>query len=78
MRALALLLASSLCLPLGTAEPVVPPPAPPVAQDEAAIVVFVTATGKKYHRESCRYAKIRSNLKEAKARGLGPCAFCNP
>ena len=42
--------------------------------------VYVTRTGKKYHRESCsslRRSKISISLAEAKER-YGPCSRCNP
>jgi micrococcal nuclease len=47
---------------------------------EADITVYVTRTGAKYHRGSCRYlskSKIPISLKEAKAR-YSPCSVCNP
>lgn len=43
--------------------------------------VFVTATGQKYHSANCRYlskSKIPISLKDAKARGYGPCSVCRP
>ena len=42
--------------------------------------VYVTRTGKKYHREGCsslRRSKIPISLAEAKQR-YGPCSRCNP
>jgi hypothetical protein len=50
-------------------------------QDPATIVVYVTKTGEKYHRNACRYlsrSKIASSLKDAVARGLGACSVCKP
>jgi micrococcal nuclease len=44
-------------------------------------MVFRTATGKKYHRDGCRYlskSKIPVSLTEVAALGLGPCSVCNP
>lgn len=81
MKTVSLLLLSLFLLSVGSAEPQAPPVAKPDQEkvaDPSAIVVFITNTGKRYHRESCRYAKIKSNLKEAKARGLTPCQVCNP
>jgi hypothetical protein len=49
-------------------------------QDPATIVVYVTKTGEKYHRDGCRYlskSKIAMSLKEAAAR-YGPCSVCKP
>jgi hypothetical protein len=43
--------------------------------------VFVTRTGKKYHRETCQHlskSKIPMTLSDAVAKGYGPCAVCNP
>lgn len=50
----------------------------PVAEAQA---VYITRTGKKYHRESCQYlrqSKIEISLKEARDRGYGPCSVCSP
>lgn len=44
----------------------------------ATIEVWITTTGKRYHRATCRYAKIQSNLKAALDRNLTPCHVCNP
>jgi micrococcal nuclease len=45
------------------------------------ITVYITKTGKKYHRAGCRYLSksiIPISLKEAKRRGYGPCGVCKP
>jgi micrococcal nuclease len=45
------------------------------------VTVYITKTGKKYHRGSCRYlskSKIPISLEEAKARGYTPCSVCKP
>jgi len=45
------------------------------------IIVFVTKTGKKYHRPDCpslTHSKIRLTLTEAIARGYTPCTRCKP
>ena len=52
-----------------------PEPEPPEAE-----TVYITRTGKKYHREGCsslRRSKIPISLVEAKQR-YGPCGRCNP
>jgi len=52
-------------------------PKPP-AQEE--VTVYVTRTGRKYHRVGCRYLRrssIPMKLSEAKAR-YGPCSVCKP
>ena len=43
------------------------------AQDPATITVYITRTGKLYHRDGCRYlrqSKIATTLKEAVERGF--------
>ena len=43
--------------------------------------IFRTTTGKKYHKESCRYlsnSKIPISIAEAQDKGLGPCGVCKP
>jgi len=43
--------------------------------------VYVTKTGKKYHRENCRFlssSKIPIPLTEAKQKGYTPCSACKP
>jgi len=49
--------------------------------EEKAVTVYVTRTGKKYHRGTCSYlrqSKIPMSLKDAKASGYTPCSRCNP
>jgi hypothetical protein len=51
------------------------------AQNAATITVYITKTGEKYHRDGCQYlsrSKIATTLKEALARGFGPCKVCKP
>src|SRR6266852_1421102 len=48
--------------------------------DPQNVTVYVTRTGKKYHRDGCRYlsmSKIPMSLKEAAAR-YEPCSVCKP
>lgn len=42
--------------------------------------VYITKTGKKYHKESCRYAKtgLATTLADAKKKGLTACLVCKP
>ena len=45
------------------------------------VVVYVTQTGKKYHRKGCahlRKSSIPMRLSEAKRRGYTPCSHCKP
>lgn len=47
---------------------------------EQSQVVYITKTGKKYHRDGCSYlrpSKIEIRLKDAKSRGYTPCSRCN-
>ena len=63
-------------------------PVPPVIKakgesqsDVAEVTVYVTRTGKKYHKGSCSYlrkSKIPMKLKDAKAAGYTPCSRCSP
>src|SRR5688572_23265805 len=49
-------------------------------QQEKEVTVYVTRTGEKYHRGSCRYlsrSKIPISLADAK-RGYEPCKVCRP
>lgn len=45
-----------------------------------AQTVYVTKTGGKYHKESCRYSKTgwSSGLAAAKKKGLTACLVCKP
>jgi hypothetical protein len=50
-------------------------------QDPKTQTVYVTRTGKKYHRDGCRYlslSKIPISLKDAKAKGYTACKVCHP
>jgi Micrococcal nuclease (thermonuclease) homologs len=49
--------------------------------EAAAGTVYLTATGKKYHRAGCRYLSgggTAATVKEATGRGLTPCKVCKP
>lgn len=50
-------------------------------QPQAEKVVYITKTGKKYHRLGCRYLRkscIPISLTEAKRRSYTPCEVCKP
>ena len=50
------------------------------ASADTTSTVYITRTGKKYHRGSCsylRYSKISISLTDAK-RGYSPCSVCTP
>jgi uncharacterized protein (UPF0333 family) len=45
------------------------------------VYVYITKTGKKYHKETCRYlkkSKIKITLEEACKRGYTLCKVCKP
>ena len=73
--ALALSLLSPVSLPVAaqlreTAQP-----------DRRTQTVYITRTGKRYHRDGCRYlatSKIPISSKDAKAKGYTPCKVCHP
>ncbi len=60
--------------------PATPPSTEPSKPDEdpEKVKVWVTPSGKKYHKSTCRYAKDASSitLKEARAKGLTACKTC--
>lgn len=72
----------TLCLSLfcSVALPIVGQPPVVTKDQDQSQTVFITKTGKKYHRDGCSYLKSRIpiSLKDAKARGYTPCSRCNP
>jgi competence protein ComEC len=68
---------------LGAGLAVVPAqqPAPQQQPQTKEQTVYITKTGKKYHRAGCRYlsnSKIPISLKDAKAKGCTGCSVCKP
>lgn len=52
----------------------------PAEEDDEEATVYVTRTGKKYHRAGCRYlsrSMIPISLEDAQA-GYDPCSVCDP
>jgi hypothetical protein len=52
-----------------------------VQRTDQTQTVYVTRTGKRYHRDGCRYlsmSKIPISLKDAKTNGYTPCKVCHP
>lgn len=50
-------------------------------EDNQSITVYITDSGKKYHKDGCRYLKKSKHaisLKDAKAQGYEPCKKCHP
>lgn len=77
--------------PLRAAKPDVRPTAPavrptapavrPTAPRSSDVTVYVTKTGKKYHRAGCQYLRLSSRpmkRKDAIRAGYGACSVCNP
>jgi biopolymer transport protein ExbD len=81
MRRLFAALTFCLALLCPVALPVASQPATQSQQDPKAVTVYVTRTGKKYHRDGCRYltaSKIEISPKDAKAKGYTACKVCRP
>ena len=76
--------AQALSPPRPAAQATVPsdPQAPTVrAQEPTGPTVYITRTGVKYHRGSCRYlrqSKSAVSLSDARSRGYTPCKVCKP
>lgn len=52
-----------------------------VQSDKTEKTVYITESGKKYHRSGCKYlrkSKISISLSNAKSRGYTSCSICNP
>lgn len=72
MRKITTLLVSLVCLAAVAAQP-----APPV-EDYS---VYVTKSGKKYHKDTCSSvskSKIEMKKSEAEKKGYTPCKNCKP
>lgn len=51
------------------------------ATQQKDVTVYITKTGKKYHRSDCHYlsrSKIKTTKKEAVKNGYGACKVCKP
>jgi hypothetical protein len=73
--ALLLSLLSPVALPIGAQQKQA------VQQSNQAQTVYITRTGKRYHRDGCRYlsmSKVPISVKDAKANGYTPCKVCHP
>ena len=58
--------------------PILAPKRKKQESDKGDITVYVTRTGKRYHRRSCRYGYTPMKLKDAVGAGYTPCRICNP
>ena len=67
-----------------SSEPTAQPGAKPAGQPRSAnddATVYVTPSGKKYHRQDCRFVGAGATamtVREARSRGYTPCARCKP
>ncbi len=55
--------------------------APQTQTQNKTETVYVTRTGKRYHRDGCQYlrsSRIPMSLKDAQAKGYTPCKVCRP
>ena len=81
MRRLLLIVLALLALGTPGAVPPAQQPAPRQQTQVKEQTVYITRTGKKYHRDGCRYlskSRIPVSLKDAKAQGYTPCTVCRP
>jgi biopolymer transport protein ExbD len=81
MRRLLAFLVLALSLLSPVALPIAAQQKQAVQQSNQTQTVYITRTGKRYHRDGCRYlasSKIPINLKDAKANGYTPCKVCHP
>jgi hypothetical protein len=72
-----------LCLLVSAPAAVVPfeRPALQDQSDNKTQTVYVTRTGKKYHRDGCRYlssSRMAMSLKDAQAQRYTACKVCHP
>ena len=61
--------------------PAEPEETQPTEPEETAAEVYITVSGKKYHRGSCAFlkkSKIGITLQDAKSKGYTPCSKCKP
>ncbi len=52
-----------------------------IDESKAKVIVYITRTGAKYHRRTCRNlrrSKIKTTLLDAVERGYTPCSVCKP
>jgi hypothetical protein len=81
MRRLLSLILALFMLGAAVAAVVAQAPTPPQQRQTKEQTVYITKTGRKYHRATCRYlskSKIPTSLKDAKANGYTPCSVCRP
>ena len=74
-------LVSVLCATISIVPSTAAQPAPKRAEQPKEQIVYITHTGKRYHRGGCRYlskSKMPMSLSDAKQNGYTPCKVCHP
>jgi hypothetical protein len=64
-----------------TAAPTLAPTESPAPTEPEGTIVYITETGEKYHKGSCRFlskSKIEISLESAIKQGYEPCSVCKP
>jgi hypothetical protein len=64
-----------------TAAPTAAPTESPAPTEPEGTIVYITETGEKYHKGSCRFlskSKIEISLEDAVKNGYEPCSVCKP
>ncbi|MBW8384145.1 MAG: hypothetical protein K0M69_16695 [Youngiibacter sp.] len=64
-----------------TAAPTPAPTESPAPTEPEGTIVYITETGEKYHKGSCRFlskSKIEISLEDAVKNGYEPCSVCKP
>ena len=54
---------------------------PPLIENESVVIVYITKTGKRFHKNDCSYlkdSKIAIPLEKACEKGYLPCSKCRP
>jgi hypothetical protein len=80
-RLLALITLAVFMLGVGGTPAPAQQPVPQQQPQTKEQTVYITKTGRKYHRATCRYlsrSKIPTTLKDAKANGYTACTVCKP
>ncbi len=80
MKRLIIIFLASISMLFSPAQAIIKPVRPHLEAVKES-VVYITKTGKKYHKGDCSYlkqSKIQTTKKEAIANGYTACSRCNP
>ena len=80
-RILSLFALTLFLLGVGAAAGTAQQPAPQQQPQTKEQTVYITKSGRRYHRATCRYlsrSKIPTTLNDAKANGYTVCSVCKP